>query len=263
MATMLEPHTPAKGWATRWSVQASELLLRVFPSFLCVVVLAHLVFGYAVVGVLRSDVPPEWLEYVLTAIATVVFPAYLFWITHALMRADGHRPAMPLASLESVRGIARFAAVEVGFALARMARRSLVPDVVPAASAAPPGASGLVEAVSWMFGSAMSSLLLTVMVVGCLWPAVFVSTGTRVGTFYFTVLPRMIARNPMVTVTTALVTVVGSVLPVVSMPFWITHLVHAFLLAWLYVGAREVFGGVSENGRKEAKAAAAPAPSAA
>lgn len=270
--TTIEPKAPAPGWAMRWADQASDLIMRSALPLL----IGSLGFHLYVVPMLSlaatnlSLLPLTALLFV--AVGRAFAMLHVFWVLQVLMRTDGHRPQQPLLSSESVRLMAPFYGIELLLVVIRgLLFGTLWSSGAAGASEGPaaPAPEGfeVATALAWIMGNAHQSSLLSVSVlmwvVGTFWAPLMVSMGVPLGTFFIRLRPMLSSRLGAAYATMTWMVFAYLVL-ITMLPFWLGQIGVVFGMAWIYVGAREMFGGIAENGRQEASApmaVEAPSPS--
>ena len=196
---------------------------------------------------------------------------HIFWVLHVLMRTDGHRPQQPLLSSESLRMMVSFYAVEIMLMAIKAAvfGMSSGTGAGPSESPAEPEPEGMeaIQTLIWIMGNAHLSSLLSVAVlmwvIGMFWAPVMVSMGVPLGAFFRRLRP-LLASRLGASYATMTWMVFAYLVFVTMLPFWLGQIGIVFGMAWIYVGAREMFGGIAENGRQEVEAstvAEVPSPS--
>lgn len=255
MSAAIEPQAPAPGWLKRWSLQASELTLR----SLLVLMLGTIIFNIldlAVVAVVmivgEGVLAVPLIAYGLRMISTL----NIFWILQVVMRSDGHQPQQRLFSTQGLKLIMPFFVLDlVVLSLGLFLSGAFEPGTVNTSEVYPEG-SGALYAVVYVMGTvhatSISSGLITMAIFGLFWAPLKVSVGIGWQDYRNLLQPKMQARMAMVHNATRLLVFVF-LLTAARMPMWLSYIANIYVLVWMYVGAREIFGGIAENSAKEAR----------
>lgn len=261
MSSTFEPKAPSPGWARRWTEQASELILRSALPLVGVAVAFNTVcFGcLLLLGMTGLATPAMWFPIVMTRVMAIL---HLLVVIQVVMRADGHRVEQSVLSLEGLRLVVPVALLECTLMIVNMlAQGTFERSGAPTSPVSGDIAYQIVVLVGWLHGSNMASVLSTTCILGVFWPALMVSFGMSLPHYYGNVYQVMLARMPSICIGLIGIGVVYTMM-ISRLPFWLVQIGSMFGAAWTYVGAREIFGGISENGKVEAKVVAAPAPAA-
>jgi len=250
-----EPQAPAPKWAFRWASQGSELLLRTLPVVLPATALLNIVSGVLIIsaGIISQGHP--LMAYPLAMSIRLLAMIHLFWVLELVMVADGHKPQQSILSPQGIRLMLPLLLVELVLMAVRTIVFSKMADV---SSATPSGAIPseseiiylIVTGVAWVYANAMSGIVSVMWIVGMLWPPLMVSMGVGLGSFYYHVyglLQSRLGRDYWLMLMTGFLFVI--IVP--SLPFWLCQIACMFAMSWLYVAAREIFGGISENGKQK------------
>ncbi|MCE6959698.1 hypothetical protein LAZ40_11775 [Cereibacter sphaeroides] len=240
------PHLPERGWETRWLIQAGELAFHAHRAFL--VLLATVVLYGAAGCLLVSFVPSIW-GFALVSSGLAAFAAIPVLLIHGeLMKADGSGDVDCDAAL--VRGLPLIKATFLVTSI-MMATMLAIPSPPHQAAMAPP--PDLVEVVLRYGIRAVTSLHVSLVMVNPLCLALVAGMGFSLRESAGASL-RMVMRMLPVWASILFGTVLASSLltrtpPILAVPGLL------FLIAWTHVAAREIFGGIRENGVRTASLA--------
>lgn len=246
MAQKLGPHTPKKGWALRWTRQAGGLLLRA-PLALLVLAATVLALG-ALGGAARNVMAGPGVIAVTAALAAfAILPATL--ISDLLLRADGQGGRSPAELWDIARPY-----LLPTFAL--MGLQGLVDLLLPGlAGPAVPVATGaelaLRTGVAAYLGAASVLAVLNVF-----WLGSSAALGLRPAEAW-ALQERISEREGKVFLALLVMTLMLAQLATVLPPVVALFAILAYQ-AWNYVAAREVLGGIDENGTPESAVDLAP-----
>lgn len=246
------PYLPKAGWQKRWLVQALQLAGRA-PAALAVLIAGAILLGGLTIGMalllVRPNTPAIAIQAIMSVTAICALPLRLF-IGNLLLRADARGWRSPSDIMDSSRSVLP---VVVGMEVAMLAVSALLGSLN--AASAGTGTAPSISAIEAALGlgvAALCSLEMTMWVWSVLWvgalPALHVGTGEAYA--------------------------MDSALRQKSVRFWlalmaIQFFVRSFVLAlptllglgllfvsfaWIYVAAREVLGGIDDNGIEEVAA---------
>lgn len=232
------PHVPERGWETRWIMQALDLGLHAPAAFLILLV-SVISFGMALIG-LRPFFPGPWGAVLLTSGAVALACAPVMMIHGALMQADG------TGSLGAGQAIARARSLGVTAFLFTSAMLSMHVIFPRASGATPAPVSDLFQLILKIGLKPVLSIHVSLMIVNpiCLALTAGIGFSAREATM---ASMRMIMR--MTPVWLALMfgtTVAASAL--LRLPSVLAIPGSLILIAWTHVAAREIFGGIRQNG---------------
>ena len=246
MSMTTGPHAPKKGWLIRWPVQAGVLLLR-YPLVsligLCGVLVCSAVMDvsfYILSDILSRDFS-ILISIVLASIPSVCVPI----VTCAcLVMSEGYGVAGRSDIMEGLRNILVFILIFTCFTA--ILSLVIMPVIMPDESAGffirnrsemdiflRKGLSSIFKVVMYTFTFNIFWIVLVT------WTPM---TWKQINLTGKQVLNNMISVWLMI----FLVTVVINLLPLVLHAFIIVPMM-IFFFTWLYVAAREIFGGISEN----------------
>lgn len=238
MSAAAGPYAPRPGWALRWPRQALGLAFAT-PAAFALLLGASLVIGGVSLG-LALALPGLWALILIIAGATALSAWPLLSIFTMILRRDGHSP-LPAGQ---IRALARPLAM-TGY-LGTVVIVTLGIYLFPAREA---GAPAVQEPASLILGLGLRgvmTLIVTATWISPLWVAAIPGVGldlaaARHGSH------RLVRIAPAAWSTLSFGTILaGSV--VVHLPFALSALWVYLLICWLYVAAREIYGGIHENG---------------
>lgn len=237
------PHVPERGWETRWVMQALDLGLHAPAAFLILIV-AVLFFGVSLLAIVPFLTGP-WAGIIALsgAIAAASFPVLL--IHGALMEADGTGSIPTAVALKRAQALGATAFL---FTSAMLSLHVLVPR--PAGAAAP--VRDLFQYVFFLGLKPVLSIHVSLMIINPICLALSAGVGFSPQENMMASL-RMFMR--MVPVWMALMfgtTLAASGL--LLLPAVLALPGAMVLIAWTHVAAREIFGGLRENGTSRRKA---------
>lgn len=250
--TTFEPRRPKSGWLCRWFKQGAELVLRALPVLLPMTIIGNVALMVVIVITMRL-VPGIETAALPSFLAMPMFYLYTFAVYHAVMRADGRRAPDALFSKRSLTTLLPpllLALGAMGTIFAVAAWTPTPPFVENAVPSFEEGTGAVFRAVVingllFVIGNVMVIAILGM--AGPFWQALQVGMGIGLGTFFLRVLPLMIVRMPVLSagISTGSVVVATGL---IFLPFWLGQIGALLLMAWMYVGAREIFGGIADNG---------------
>jgi hypothetical protein len=230
------PHIPERGWERRWVLQAFDLAFAA-PAAMAILIVGAFVLGLSFQAA-TTLIPGFWMT-ILAGAAVSALAAPLTTLIHGLLlHADGHERQSTRCLLRSgTPGIAPTFLIHSAFAVI-FAR---FPEAGDAASSRDD-----VEAIFTSGIMAFTSAHVALTIVNPLWLALLPSLGmpAREAAFAST---RMVGR--MLTIWIALcmgINVTGTV--ALSLPAMLGMPLLMIMTAWTHVAARDIFGGISENG---------------
>lgn len=243
MAQSRGPHTPKHGWEKRWITQAFALVLR-SPAILAVHLCAFLFAGVA-----SDAVQGQGIVTVLTLCAITIFPLLAHGLaTWLIARADGrcdvdlNTLVARLKPLIVVAFLSMFAFMAVGVMLT---------NLFPSAPADPEAAAQAAQATGLhrIMGLGMmieSGVYLGLSIVSMLWLPSIASLEMSLSEARH--VQHRVFEMPMAIWITMMVVVIHSV-----SFFAAIHPIAGLLAlclrdAWFYVAAREIIGGLDDNG---------------
>lgn len=244
MSKGLGPHLPQEGWGTRWLQQAAELLLRGPDVLLASAISVFIVglLGWSALQAMAAISPLSlWSKVLVVSCLAAVSAVPTLAIFNLLMGLDGRGLRRWGELIVEARQPALFAflinAVMMTLAL------TVVPPLDSSPSAPP---SGAVAQVFRIGIRGQTALLASLIMINPLWIAAIPQVGLAPAQARFSGT-RMISGMFPIWLSISMVTMVVSVL-VLRANFIPGILGYAFLLCWLYVASREIFGGIDENG---------------
>jgi hypothetical protein len=238
LGTTAGPHAPRPGWAWRWPRQALALAFA-SPAGFALLLGSSLVLGAASLA-LALALPGLWALILIIAAVTAASAWPLLAIFTSLLRRDGHSP-LPASQVWS---LARPLAM-TGY-LGTVIIVTLGVFLFPAREA---GAPETPEPASLVLGLGLRgimTLIVTATWINPLWIAAIPGVGldlaaARHGS------RRLVLMAPAAWSVLSFGTIfAGSI--VFHLPFALSALWVYLLICWLYVAAREIYGGISENG---------------
>jgi hypothetical protein len=239
------PHIPERGWERRWPLQALDL------AFAAPAAMAVLIAGVFALGLLStlavSALPSRWTMVLVGALSAAAAVPVIVVVHGFLLQADGHGRQ----SISDLLRKSRSAMAPVFLVHSAMAAIFLRSHGVGTT----PPAQDVIEAV---FAAGMQSVLsahVALTLINPLWIPLIPGFGfsLREAAFAST---RMVAKMLPVWMTICLaISLVGNL--ALSMPAMVGVPLILLLVAWTYVAAREIFGGISQNGTlRDARVAA-------
>lgn len=250
MSRSLEPRHPDTGWALRWSIQAGELLWRAaWPLTVALLVFNGAALLNLALSVYLWTTPLIVVVFFLLKAIPVL---HLLYVVEVVMQEDGHRREQPVLSRAGLLLAAPFAFIDsmlfFVFTTMRMAAEGYqasgdVPEGVVDSTVL------LLTTTARAHALGLATSLNTVVILGMFWPALVVSLGLSFVAFYRDVHRIMLARMPYLYIGFMAIGF-GYGLVLARMPFWLVQVGAMYAMVWIYVGAREIFGGIRENGRR-------------
>ena len=248
------PHTPEKGWGLRWLKQSAQLCFRA-PSAFAVMTVWVLLVG-ALNKFVYEVIPGVGIVLVGSLVVTCASAMVILLVMQMLMQEDGHG-SISIADLRDrarlllpAIAIIQIIMLVVAFTIALLMVLMTGPHTGGAGTAAPAARNMFDAIVSEGVDSMFGALICGVIIMPLWLPA---STGMEMTwTQARQASTIMHGKMPGVWNATALMPIVLGVV-LTSMPFPVMLAGSFLLISWLYVGAREVFGGISENGEKLAE----------
>lgn len=251
------PHLPKPGYRTRWPKQALALLGR---SPLALIALAGLGVLSLVMPLLISaalywvDIPSETIRIVLLMMATPVLAGAMMFSIAIYLREDlgtALNPGHLNASFPSIMVIIFL----INGGLLLLTQLLLPPSSEQVMVSGQETIGSVLFVLLGFLSQTMSSSIVAGAIYSPFLLAGVVGAGMQpkdVRHIDHTMRHRMYGLHLEIFISIVLLTALAGLLG----PFGI--LVHAFILAWLYVAAREVIGGISKNTSREAQKQADP-----
>lgn len=231
------PHVPERGWETRWIMQALDLGLHAPGAFL-VLLLSIVGFGVTLIG-LRPFLPGPWGAVLLYSGSVALACTPVLMIHGALMQADGTGRLDPGEAVRRGRSLAGTAFL---FTSAMLSMHVVVPRA--AAPVAPPP-----DLFQWILTLGLKPLLsihVSLMIVNPLCLALTAGIGFSSSEALMASLRMFMRMAPIWLALMFGTTVVASGL--LRLPPFIAIPGSLILIAWTHVAAREIFGGIRQNG---------------
>lgn len=241
MAMSMGPHQPKAGWGIRWVKQALQLAIASPAGFL--VMLLALLMAALVRAALREIGLPPFAHFVSQAMLAAALLPCLVLTINQIMRADG-RGSMTLAELiELSKRIVPAAFVALGI----LCTISWAMPPKPSAAALAEG-----SALGVFLAGGIKIWVLAEMVC-CMANPFWLgsSSALRLGVSEAVASHSIMVMKLRVVWMTAVVVTVWTSNLLMSLPAEILLPVLYLRLCWQYVAAREVLGGIDENGIEE------------
>ncbi|MCW3782558.1 hypothetical protein [Defluviimonas salinarum] len=245
MAAGAGPYTPKAGWEWRWFVQACQLCLRA-PEALILFAGWVLVAGAVIVG-LRPHIPSISAAILLIAsmsAASVPAVTACHWF---LMRSEGHGGGLGRV----LRGSREAALVALAVNSIFILLALLLPPIVPVADiAAGPRPSEIDQVLRGGILTVTAAHVATLIIMPLWLPAIAglimpLSQARLSGVLILVRMPRVFLALT--------VGIFGGIQLARLLPPVVGVAVTFLLISWTYVAAREIFGGISENGERAAR----------
>ena len=243
MAKGMGPHQPKPGWPTRWPKQALQLALASPGGLL--IMLTSIIVAAAARGALVDLGLNSFGRHMMQAfLGAALLPALILTVNQ-IMRADG-RGAIPLSEiLELSRRMAPAALATLG---AMCFLSWLLPDP-------PRGAAGGGSDLSRFLGGGISVWVLVEMICCMLNPFwLGSSTALKLGFNEALTAHNMMIMRVRAAWLTAVIAIIWVSGPLIRLPVEIVIPLLYFRICWQYVAAREVMGGIDDNGIEERSA---------
>lgn len=217
----------------RWPIQAVDLLRR-DPLTMALLVGAFGSLGvvfWAIIEAVGAS-GAIWASFVTRAMAAGLLVAALC----VIMRIDGYGPDLSPSNRRNLFGYC-FIAGSLGAVF--MARALSIEN--DGSESVP----GLLELVSWQASMAASEAMMGTFIVFTLWPVLMINFG--IGAMQAVRQSGvMMMKEPNVWFSMALITLLIATITPRLPDFWGVPL-YLFWTAWIYVAAREMFGGIRTN----------------
>lgn len=231
------PHVPERGWETRWILQALDLGLHAPAAFLILLV-SVIIFGMAFIG-LRPFFPGPWGAVLLMSGAVALACAPVMMIHGALMWADG------TGSLGAGQAMARARSLGVTaflFTSAMLSMHVIFPKA-PAPAAPIPDLFQLILKIGL---KPVLSIHVSLMIVNPICLALTAGIGFSAREAMMASLRMFMRMSPVWLALMFGTTVAASGL--LRLPSVLSIPGSLILIAWTHVAAREIFGGIRQNG---------------
>lgn len=230
------PHIPGRGWERRWILQALDLA---FAAPAAMATLIAVAVGLGLVFQVSVSAAPGFPMFILAGASVAALAAPMVSLMHGfLLEADGH-------GRQTWRRLLRSGAPA-------MAPTFLIHSAMVAIFARMPEASDAApsrDEIEIVLSSGMSAILsahVALTIVNPLWLALLPSLGLSLREASFA-SSRMAGRMLQIWMALCLgISLTGNV--ALSLPALIGMPLILVMVAWTHVAAREIFGGISENG---------------
>lgn len=235
------PHVPERGWETRWIMQALDLGLHAPVAFL-ILLASVLVFGLGLIG-LRPFITGPWGGVLLYAAAVSCATIPVLLIHGALMQADGTGNLSASAALRRGKPLVVIAFLCTSFLLA-------VNVVAPRPGAPVAPVKDVFQLVLALGLKSLLSIHVSLMLVNPICLALTAGIGFSAQEASMASL-RIFTRMPAVWMALMFGTTVAAS-ALLRLPSIIAIPGAIILIAWTHVAAREIFGGIRQNGTHRA-----------
>lgn len=246
MSKEIGPYPPSPGWLLRWPRQAFGLVIAT-PGTLIVFVVAVFCIGL-LIGPFTLETQSQWMFILMTAVGTTMALPLVVHVHCGFLRADGYSAPtlrdIPALSRGGVRVMLPLSAAFMAFSLylnpAIMSLWSGIPNFTET------------EMVFREGLRAVMNMHVTAVIVNPLWVALIASLGMGAQE------ARLTSTQMMMRMTPFWIGIVGFTVllmfRLLAMPPMIVLPVLYFFMAWSYVAAREIFGGISGEDERRTKA---------
>lgn len=247
------PYQPEPGWETRWIKQALSLLASSPDA------VSKFLFGVLALGAVSPVLTfafPGFVGHVLATSLISAAGAFLaIWVISALMRSEGYptvsRTDMICGRNDFLSGVFLVNTVIVTVSVVIYLSRV-------SAGAAPVSASlpekALFDMMIWSGLFPVHSALVAGIVLNPLWVALIPAQGYRFDAARFTQMKMATRIKGVWSAICAVLLIFANVSMV--LPGSLSLVLTIVLIAWIYVAAREIFGGITSNNVQSAKVAA-------
>lgn len=238
------PYQPEKGWETRWVKQALDLLIS-SPEAVAKFLMGVLLIG--IVSPVISEVFPGVIGQIISKSALSCAGGFLIiYVISALMQSEGYNPVSNKDGAEARKDFlsAIFLVVNVIITLAvvlYLARFAF--GASPVSASIPdrgPAETFFRNGVYPLYSAMMAGIFLNP-----LWVALVPSQGMRFDGARFTQVKMFMRIRPVWITIAAMILLVPNIS--IVLPGFVQLFLPLIMIAWLYVAAREVFGGIGSN----------------